>query len=247
MNQDFGAYLQCHKNPLATYKCLESFRSFYPNSTIVLLSDNGYDYTTMAEHFNCIYIHEYENVWLTCWNIDDLSHNVQNSYKLINRMNKVFSCIKEEYVMWLEDDVSINGKIQDVFNYDLNGFSPNRFLDFQIDELYKKYTFLNKNNIYLFNGHGGSVFYKNTFLHYLKNQEIIDDILYNWKNYKLPTSLGQDYFFSLIITLNKGTIGSYLGHADCSGYKNDAIIVQHQYKVWYNIEMPTELQKYVCV
>jgi hypothetical protein len=65
MSQPFGAYLQCHKQPLATYKCLESFRNNYPDSTVILLSDNGYDYSEMANFFGCIYIHENENIWLT--------------------------------------------------------------------------------------------------------------------------------------------------------------------------------------
>jgi len=60
--QSLGAFLQCYKEPLATYKCLESFRSFYPDSSIVLLSDNGYDYSEMAKHFHCIYIHSNENI-----------------------------------------------------------------------------------------------------------------------------------------------------------------------------------------
>jgi hypothetical protein len=238
MSQSFGAYLQCYKNPLATYKCLESFRYFYPNSTIVLLSDNGYDYTEMANHFHCTYIHENENIWLTHKNMDDGSHII-NSKKLINRIQKAFSLISEEYVMWLEDDVSINSKITDTFRYDLNGFSPNQF---QIEELKKKYIFLDSNKIYKFNGHGGSVFHKENFLHYLKNEEVINDILLNWKKYKFPSDLGQDYFFSAIITLNRGTIGTYEGHYDWFNEKNIHICVQHQYKIWYNKEMPSELR-----
>ena len=236
----FGAYLQCHKQPLATFKCLESFRNFYPDSTIVLLSDNGYDYSEMAKVFKCIYIHENENIWLTHNNLEDGSHIV-NSKKLIQRIQTAFSLIPEDYIMWLEDDVSINSVITDVFKYDLNGFSPNQFLDFQIEILKKKYTFLDINKIYRFNGHGGSVFCK-TFLKYLQNEEVINDILINWKQYGCPSNLGQDYFFSLVITLNKGTIGTYEGHADCSGYKNDNIVVQHQYKVWYNKDLPKEME-----
>jgi len=241
MSQKFGAYLQCHKQPYATYKCLESFRRFYPDSTIVLLSDNGYDYTEMAKYFNCIYIHENENIWLTHKNMDDGSHII-NSKKLIKRIQKAYSLIPEEYIMWLEDDVSINNIITDSFKYDLNGWSPNRFLDFQIVELIKKYPFLEVNKIYRFNGHGGSVFHKNNFLKYLKNQVVIDDILLYWKQYKFPTDLGQDYFFSAIITLNQGTIGEYEGHYDFFNMKNDNITVQHQYKVWYNIPLPKELE-----
>jgi hypothetical protein len=57
--QTLGAMLQCYKNPYATYKCIESFRQHYPDSTIVIISDNGYDYTKLAEHFNCIYTDEH--------------------------------------------------------------------------------------------------------------------------------------------------------------------------------------------
>jgi len=45
---DLAAIFQCYKNPLATYECLESFRRFYPDSQVVLYSDNGYDYIEMA-------------------------------------------------------------------------------------------------------------------------------------------------------------------------------------------------------
>ena len=38
--QSLGAYFQCYKNPYATYKCLESFRKYYPHNTVVLLSNN---------------------------------------------------------------------------------------------------------------------------------------------------------------------------------------------------------------
>jgi len=37
-----GAFLQCYKCPMATYKCIESFRKNYSENTLVLLSDNGY-------------------------------------------------------------------------------------------------------------------------------------------------------------------------------------------------------------
>jgi hypothetical protein len=95
----------------------------------------------MAKFFGCIYIHENENIWLVHKNMDDGTH-IMNSKKLIQRIEKAFLLIREDYIMWLEDDVSINGKINDTFIYDLNGYSPNQFLDFQIKELQKKYTFL---------------------------------------------------------------------------------------------------------
>jgi hypothetical protein len=67
--------------------------------------------------------------------------------------------------MWLEDDVSVNGVIQDSFRYDLNGHCPNTFNAFwKIDK--EKYPF---NGEYRWSGHGGSVIHKDNFLKYLKN------------------------------------------------------------------------------
>ena len=119
--QEFGAYLQCYKNPFATFICLMSFRNFYPTSTIVLLSDNGYDYTEMAKYFQCIYIHSTESLLLIYRYVyGDGKYEI--SFKLIDRVVNAFKLCKEEYVMWLEDDVVINNMITDTFKYHINGF-----------------------------------------------------------------------------------------------------------------------------
>ena len=108
---EFGAFLQCHKQPFATYVSLSSFRKFYPNNTIVLISDNGYDYTEMAKHFNCIYIHSTEKANFNHKDLDSGSH-IENSHKLIERFYNAYSLIKEEYVLLLEDDVIINKPVK---------------------------------------------------------------------------------------------------------------------------------------
>jgi hypothetical protein len=244
---DFGVYLQCHKNPYATYKCLESLRLFYPNCTVVLLSDNGHDYSELAIHFNCIYIHENENIWLTFRDLDSGNH-FDNSYKLINRIYNSFQLCKEDYVMWLEDDVSINSKITDIFRYDLNGYSPNVLKQIKtIKSSNNIFDFLDENKEYRFTGHGGSVFNKNNFINYLNNKDIINNILTNWKKYDFPTTLGQDFLFSMIIILNKGSIGTYIGHYDFPHYLHSQIIVQHQFKQYYGIEIPEEIKHLVKI
>ena len=229
-----GAYLQCYKNPYATYKCLESFRTHYPHATIVLLSDNGYDYTEMARHFGCIYVHGESLPLLTTLEEDYIT----KSHRLIERMEKVFPWIKEDYIMWLEDDVCVNGVIQDIFRYDVNGYCPNYFT-WNLDT--KKYPL---HGVYRWSGQGGSVYHKKSFLKYVSNKEVIQDVLVNWKKYNLTVDIWHDYFWSLIITLQGGTVGPYKGHADCYD-KNVAITVQHQYKAWYGVPMPPELSHLV--
>jgi len=242
-SQEFGAYLQCYKNPFATFVCLTSFRNFYPSSTIVLLSDNGYDYTEMAKYFQCIYIHSTETLLLTYKDVYG-DGKYDNSFKLIERVVNAFKLCKEEYVMWLEDDVHINNMITDTFKYDINGFCPNRYLDFQLVELNKKYD-IDINFDYRFCGHGGSVFHKDFFISSMDNKLIIRDVLENWVNYKFPTDIGQDFLFSLIVTLCGGKIGPYNGHYDYYHGINRAIDVQHQFKQLYNLPLPDELKHLV--
>ena len=242
--QRFGAYLQCHKNPYATYKCLESFRKFYPDNTIVLLSDNGYDYTEMAKYFNCVYIHSPENVAFI-YGDPSGSGKFENTFKLIDRVTNAFELCKEEYVMWLEDDVSINNRIADTFRYDLNGYCPNLISAQGILKLQEKYGVLDVNKRYHFTGHGGSVFDKNFFIKAVQNKPLIYDIIENWGYYDFPTTIAQDFLFSVIIILSGGTIGPYKGHCDNHYNLDPTIDVQHQFKRYYNIPLPYELERFV--
>ena len=245
MDNNIGAFLQCYKNPLATYHSLFSFKKYYPQGTIVLLSDNGYDYTEMAKHFKCIYIHETENIPLVWYPLKD-TDLYNKTIALMNRIIKAFELFDEKYIMWLEDDVSVNNKVnEEELKYDLNGYCPNSFLQKHLIELQKTYNFLDINKTYVFSGHGGSIFTKNKILNYLKNTKIIDDLLNNWKEYKFY-ECAQDLFISLLITLQGGEIGAYTGHLDdVSNSINPNIIVQHQYKRWYGKEMPDDLKHLV--
>lgn len=246
--QKFGAYLHCFKSPFSTYKCLESFRKYYPDSSIVMLSDNGYDYTEMAKHFNCIYIHSNENNSLCVKNLDNVEIVKNKVYNTIDRFTNAFNLIKEDYVMWLEDDVIINNKVTDTFKFDINGFCPNKYpLNMKI-ELNKTYPSLNIDNTYRWSGHGGSIINRKTMLDCFKNKNIIDDILINWKKYNLTDDICHDFLFSLIVNLNNGTIGPYNGHYDdYSNEINTDIVVQHQYKKYYKYEMPNELKNLVKI
>ena len=242
MSQPFGAYYQCYKNPYATYKCLESFRNIYPKNTIILISDNGYDYTEMAKQFDCIYIHETNKARLEIKNdiisIETLKENFQN---WSNRIIKSCLLCDEEYIMWLEDDVRVNSKIMDTFQYDLNGFCPNVFLKGQIEKYSVDFPILNNDTIYKFSGHGGSVFKKNKLIECFNNNSVTDILFDNWKNYGIH-EFAHDFVLSLLIHINKGTVGSYEGHYDSTQeiVNVDHLRIQHQFKRYYGVPLPTD-------
>uniref|UniRef100_A0A6C0DNT0 Glycosyltransferase 2-like domain-containing protein n=1 Tax=viral metagenome TaxID=1070528 RepID=A0A6C0DNT0_9ZZZZ len=243
--QTIGAYYQCHKNPYATFHCLFSFRSHYPDSTIVLISDNGYDYSEMAKCFNCIYIHDNSNAKFISTHQDIISgSHIENMNRLIERVKTAFILIKEDYVIWLEDDVFVRNKIQEQFHYDLNGFCPNMFSRFTILKLKENYPFLEEKE-YRYSGHGGSVFKKQSLLESFENKTRVEELLRDWLEIGFY-ELCQDVFFSLLLTLNKKNVGPYMGHQDFF-IENMIVAVQHQYKNFYGLPMPEELKYLVKV
>jgi hypothetical protein len=244
---DFGAFFLVYKNPLATYKCLESFRRFYPNNSIVLISDNGYNYTEMAKHFNCIYMHCDEQLWLIYEDIEDIKLGINGKQlqwvnKLLKRLYSGFSQIKEEYFIWLEDDVVINRKVNDKLLCDINGYNPNVYHNSILQQLNKKYPIIDVNKRYTWSGGGGSIFCKKNIMKYMENTNIISDVVINWTNYQLTSNIVCDFLLSLITNVNGGTIGPCNRVAD--GYRNEIsphLDVQHQYKRYYGIDLPEEL------
>jgi hypothetical protein len=245
-----GAYLQCHKNPYATYKVLESFREWYPTSSVVLLSDNGYNYTELAKRFNCTYIHKYTNtplIYDNCSEIDKGCDGLHMKWvdNIIENLHKVFQLIEEEHILWLEDDVVINGRI-DTYSYDISGYSPNQYWESMKHALSLTYPFIDSSACYRFSGHGGSVFHKSSMLRYFKNRPIIHDIASHWREYKLTSNIACDFLLSLIVHLNQGTVGYLPGANDGTRNERDfSILFQHQYKRYYGVAMPHELSHLV--
>jgi hypothetical protein len=150
----------------------------------------------------------------------------------------------------------VNQKIEDGFNYDINGFCPNFIVTHKI---YEKYNIIDLKKIYRLSGHGGTVFRKRKLLESFLNEDVVMDVLTNWTNYGFPTDVCQDYLFSVLVTLNGGTVGPYEGHNDGQlhsvYYKNGTMIknyvvqpeirIQHQYKKWYGVPMPDDLKHLV--
>ena len=238
----FGAYYQCHKEPYATYSVLENFRKLYPDASIVLVCDNGYDYSVMAKHFNCKYIHSSRNICSWLYDVYSGAH-INHGISMIERVVSGLSYINEDYFMWLEDDVILNSKVCDTFQYDINGYCPHRLKPDITRALHESYPHIVADGDYRWSGHGGSIINKKTFLAAVNNNDNVRDVLYNWHNYHLlEDQIVQDYFFSLLVHLNHGKVGPLKGHADGPLDRCDnSIVIQHKYKAKYGKKLPDEL------
>lgn len=246
-----GAYFQCFNNPFATYKALESFRQHYPDAPVLLLSDNGYDYSKMAEHFKCKYIHSnVSSPYIINYENNDEKYR-ESAHKLVQRFVNAFGdeCFNGcKYIMLLEDDVKVHRKIDERLleqDADLFGNNPNMFdknLIREIKRMDKSYDHLDENGYYRWSGHGGSLYKREAFIKYFKNEKVVKDVVdacVKFRGTYFSTNICQDMMFSLICNVSGGIIKKLFGHDD---HFVSNTIVQHQFKYYYYQPMPKELE-----
>jgi hypothetical protein len=161
----------------------------------------------MAKYFNCAYTHCNEQIWLIYGNTQDIQRGINGKQlqwvnKVMDRLYNGFSQIKEDYFIWLEDDVVINRPINDSFICDINGYNPNSYRTSMLNALNKSYPIIDINKKYNWSGGGGSIFNKKNIIKYIENKDIINDVVINWSKYNLPTNIVCDFLLSIITHLN---------------------------------------------
>lgn len=232
---DLSAYFQCHKNPYATYVSLKRFRDFYPTGPILLLNDNGYDYTEMAKHFNCTYLHETTSCRFTL--------HIRDSYQsTVERLRKVFSMISTEYFMLLEDDVHVFARYSEQFKGDINGNCINTLRSSVLNNIPFS---LVKNEDKYFTGHGGSVYKTASMVRLLDNKDQVNWLLDHWEEVGLGPAVDVDIFLSLLVVVNGGRIHHLSEHKDLLTNRvtdTVGIAALHQVKYFYGKELPDNLK-----
>lgn len=238
---EMAGYLVCYQNPYATYMCLQRFRSCYPQTTLVLASDKGYDYRNMAAHFGAIYLHETDTL-----NRSATSFPVERRKEIIRSMlrrhARAVGYVKEPYLMWLEDDVRVNSPVTAQLHADMNGYNPN-CLPLETKKLFTKTFHLSDRGTFTRTGHGGTI-WKTPFLREgLADTDLHERLLSFYERTTLEWCM--DTFLSLLTYARQGSLSSYVGHDDGRDTVNPLLTVQHQFKNYYNQPLPAELQHLV--
>lgn len=103
---NFVVHHQCYKNKKATEFAVKSFRQFNPSDPYVLWSDNGYDYSDLAKECNIDFIFSEINIGANVY------RGKQQVFQFFDRVRKTCEMYpNKQYVMWMEDDVLVKGKI----------------------------------------------------------------------------------------------------------------------------------------
>jgi hypothetical protein len=216
---DVAGVLFAFKNAYATYQCVLSYRAQYPHTTLILLSDNGYDYSGMAYHFNATaYLHEREHIPLAP--SGEGADRVRRQLKLMSRFRRVLRLIPETYFIWLEDDVVVHHRVPLAsLRYDLNGYAPNALPAELVANLARHFPHTamgrHPSSRYVYSGHGGSIFRTETLLLALENRAALQTVLGNSNSHNgAPLVVAHDVLVSVLVYVANGTIGAYEGHAD---------------------------------
>ena len=188
----FAVYFQCYNEKIATAEALRSFREFYPDIKVRLLSDDGEDFSAIAKKFNCDYIHAPEN--LGYWPCKDMKAWFKRLYE---------TCLMHkdaEWILLLEDDVRTRDRISKYPNAHLagqaGGVSNPPFSQAAKEYVWKLYPGLEING---YSGAGGSIFHRKSFLICYENIDRFDieklkklDDRLEW-----ATDIALDYLFHL--------------------------------------------------
>lgn len=258
---DLDAIYFCHTHPLATYKSLEAFKKYHPTSKVYLISDNGYNYTEMAKHFDCEYIFSNENINT---NFTYYKQSKISAYDTISLFTKycsmyehVFTKSDKKYIIKLEDDVLVQGVIDtSTFKSAIIGRVntpyqvriPKTF----IDTWYTYHTTYPKPEVMHYTGHGGSIFNREEFLICLGNTKIVEQVI----NVYISTNilggyLIDDILFSMFCIVNGYTLQDNPTQMEVNSEKNtnknpEDYIILHEVKENYNKPLPDELKHLVA-
>src|SRR5665213_2637908 len=99
------AFYLAHRQQRATFECLRSFRYYNPISTVVLMSDAGEDFSSLADRFGCQYRYCDKNVCPR----DPMTADGLREW--LSRFAWAARQGSSEFIILLEDDVLVRGPI----------------------------------------------------------------------------------------------------------------------------------------
>jgi hypothetical protein len=232
MSNTISVYFQVYSNKRAVFECLKSFRSFYPNEEITLISDNGEDFSNIAKTFRLNYTHSDKNILPK-----GKMESKNGVYEYLNRIYNHCNSTDSDWVLIMEEDVRTLRKIKIFPETDCAGPRLNFYTSELTKELIKMHG--EKKYPYGYGLSGGSIFKRQTFLNcypnykQLENFSQLDERLFGWSDIPL----------TLLFQLNGYDYTTWEEVSELTHiYKIDRdAALDHAYKYWYNKEYNDEM------
>ena len=90
MSKTFTVYHQCYKNKKATEFVIQQFRQYNPDVPYYLISDNGEDFSNIAEKYDCYFVFDENNTGMNYLPAEHAKILYQRLVNCFNHFNKFF-------------------------------------------------------------------------------------------------------------------------------------------------------------
>lgn len=218
-----SVYFQVYSNRKAVFECLKSFRQFYSEENITLVSDAGENFSDFSDTFKLNYLHKEKNI---------LPKGRMCGIECVNEyLNRIYEhCLnsKSKWVLLMEEDVKTLRKIKKFPSTECAGPRLNQYSSTLTQHLID--NFGNKN--YGYGMCGGSIFNRECYIESYKNQNIeqyvqYDNRLSGWGDIPLTLLFHiNGYNYSVWDEVSEST------HITSPIIRDSAF--DHAYKYWYN-------------
>ena len=161
-----GVFHQVCYRPKATEEAIKSFRQFHPDTPYVLICDGGKSFHRIAKRYDCLYVHEEDNLGYR-----DHTHasgiygmTKEEVLEWLRRFRLACTLCNTDHILMMEDDILIRGEIHVPEEWEFAGQAkPGNLLqeEFMI-YLTEKYGV--EWNVNYYGTGGGSIFNAKTFL-----------------------------------------------------------------------------------
>lgn len=225
--------MQCFSNKRAVFECLKSFRQYYPDVPITLVSDGGDDFIEIKDRFNLTYKYSDKNILpkgKMC-GIDGVKEYFKRIYEHCNSVNT-------DWVVILEEDVITLRPIKYFPTTECAGPRLNCYSPDLTNFLIKKYGYKQ----YGYGMCGGSIFKRKAFIQafnkILDVEECTkyDERLFGWSDVPLTLLFHlSGYDYSIWNEISEKT------HPTLPIVRDSAF--DHAYKYWYGKEYNLNLLK----
>lgn len=223
--KQFSVYHQCYKNKKATRFAIENFRKYNPEISYYLISDNGDDFSDIAEEFNCHFVMAPENI-----GTNYLEKNQAKVY--LNRLKDAFEYSGTEYLLTMEDDVLCRDTLllENDFNIAMSYVPGNKLRPHIFEKAVQKYGIIP--NVDWYGATGGTFLNRNIFFD-TEKVKLVDQFME--EDYE--ATLGSIDQFIVMLYLICGldcSVNPGLGETHRNpGWQNSDLALIHCYKEMY--------------
>ena len=229
-----SAYIQCHSNKTALYHTLASFRTFYPNEPITLVSDCGDDFSQFAKRFDLYYYRSEKN----CDPREGLGKDGALEY--LKRIYRHCLTVASDYVVILEEDVITHRRIKRFPLTDCGGPRFNNLAD-PLNRYLQEIN--NTTDNYGYAMCGGSIFDREVYIKCYEKQNLDLDFLRSLDKRIVQYS---DVVLTVIFLVNGYSYGIWEEVSETNHAVESLRIVRdaafdHNNKKWYGVEFDEAL------